>query len=261
MTGSDRPAAEGLAPGHFPGSPVEAGHVEPVPRRVRGRLGGEWVFDSCQALYLWEHPYYPRFYLPEADVRTGLLVDDGITEVTTAGSVELCTLRAGGHERPGAVQRLSGPSDASLVGTYRFEWSALDHWFEEDEEVFVHPRSPYVRVDALRSARSVRVELAGTVLAEAPGCVVVFETGLPPRRYLERTAVDWAHLEAVDTVTRCPYKGTTSAYWTARVGETVAEDVAWSYDFPTRQLTPVAGLVCFLDEQVDLFVDGVPQRS
>ena len=40
-----------------------------------------------------------------------------------------------------------------LGGTVRFEWAALDAWFEEDEQVFVHPRSPYVRVDALRSTR------------------------------------------------------------------------------------------------------------
>lgn len=261
MTGADRPAAEGLAPGHFPASPVRTGHVEPAPRRVRGRLGGEWLFDSTRALYVWEHPYYPRLYLPAEDVRTDLLVDEGDTEVTGAGSVELRTIRAGGCERPGAVQLLTGPTDEALTGTCRFEWGALDHWFEEDEEIFVHPRSPYVRVDALRSSRPVRIELAGTVLAEAPGCVVVFETGLPPRRYLENTAVHWDHLEAVGTVTECPYKGTTSGYWTARVGGTVAEDVAWCYDFPTGQLTPVAGLVGFLDEQVDVFVDGIRHRA
>ena len=38
-----------------------------------------------------------------------------------------------------------------------------------------------MRVDALRSSRSVRVELDGVVLAEAPTTVMVFETGLPTR--------------------------------------------------------------------------------
>ncbi len=56
------------------------------------------------------------------------------------------------------------PTDG-LSGTVRFDWDALDAWFEEDEQVFVHPRSPYVRVDAVRSTRSVRVELDGVVLA------------------------------------------------------------------------------------------------
>ena len=48
-----------------------------------------------------------------------------------------------------------------LDGHLRCEWDALDAWFEEDEQVFVHPRNPYVRVDALRSSRPVRVELDG----------------------------------------------------------------------------------------------------
>ncbi|MBJ7472726.1 MAG: hypothetical protein JHD16_15580, partial [Solirubrobacteraceae bacterium] len=34
-------------------------------------------------------------------------------------------------------------------------------------------------------------------------------------------------------------------------------DLAWSYDFPTRQLLPIAGLVAFYNEQVDTFVDDV----
>ena len=33
----------------------------------------------------------------------------------------------------------------------RFQWDALDSWFEEDEEVFVHPRNPYARCDAIKS--------------------------------------------------------------------------------------------------------------
>ena len=45
--------------------------------------------------------------------------------------------------------------------------------------MFVHPRSPYVRVDALRSSRTVRIELEGVVLAESWAPVLVFETGLP----------------------------------------------------------------------------------
>ena len=46
-----------------------------------------------------------------------------------------------------------------------------------------------------------------------------------------------------DTVTACPYKGTTTRYWTAQVGGASHPDIAWSYDFPTRQLLPIAGLM------------------
>ena len=83
---------------------------------------------------------------------------------------------------------------------------------QEDEQVFVHPRDPYTGVDALRSTRHVRVELDGTVVAESASPVLVFETGLPTRYYLNRTEVDFTHLAPTDTVTACPYKGITSGY-------------------------------------------------
>ena len=74
------------------------------------------------------------------------------------------------------------------------EWAALDAWFEEDEQVFVHPRNPYTRVDALRSSRTVRVEFAGRLLAESAATVMVFETGLPTRYYFDRSSVDFKRL-------------------------------------------------------------------
>jgi len=39
----------------------------------------------------------------------------------------------------------------------RFDWNAMDGWFEEDEEVFVHPHDPYTRIDILHSSRPVEV--------------------------------------------------------------------------------------------------------
>jgi uncharacterized protein (DUF427 family) len=111
-------------------------------------------------------------------------------------------------------------------------------------------------VDALRSTRTVRVERNGVVLAESSSPVLLFETGLPTRYYLNRTAVDFSKLEPSDTVTSCPYKGTTSGYWSARVGGRLHPDLAWCYDFPTREVQPIAGLIAFYNERVDLFVDG-----
>ncbi len=60
-----------------------------------------------------------------------------------------------------------------------------------------------------------------------------------------------------DTVTACPYKGTTSGYWSAQVDGRVHPDIAWTYDFPTRDVLPIAGLVAFYNEKLDIFVDGV----
>jgi uncharacterized protein (DUF427 family) len=144
----------------------------------------------------------------------------------------------------------------ALHGTVRFEWEALDAWFEEDEPVFVHPRSPYSRVDAVRSSSSVRVELEGVVLAEAPRCVKVFETGLPTRYYLDRPYVDFTRLRHSGTVTSCPYKGTTSGYWSFDGEAATHDDIAWAYDLPTAQVNGIAGMVAFFNERVDLYVDG-----
>jgi len=120
----------------------------------------------------------------------------------------------------------------------------------------VHPRDPYTRVDALRSTRRIQIELAGVVLAESTSPVLVFETGLPTRYYLNQTEVDFSHLTASDTVTGCPYKGTTSGYWTAEIGDRIYQDIAWMYSFPTHHLAPIAGLVAFYNEKVDLVLDG-----
>ena len=98
-----------------------------------------------------------------------------------------------------------------LADRARFEWDSLDAWFEEDEQVFVHPRDPYTRVDALRSTRTVRVELEGVVLAESSSSVLVFETGLPTRYYLNRPEVDFTRLAPAGTVAACPTRAPPAA--------------------------------------------------
>jgi len=240
----------------YPAMITPVNHVEPGPRRVRAMLGGETVLDTTRAMYVWESVYYPQYYIPLADIRAELLVAEGFRQHSPRGEVELHGLQVGEARRAHAVRVLRDSSVAGLSSTARFEWDALDAWFEEDERVFVHPRNPYVRVDALRSTRRVRVELDGAVLAESGSPVLVFETGLPTRYYLNRTDVDFSQLTPTDTVTACPYKGTTSGYWSARVGGEEHPDLAWSYDFPARELLPIAGLIAFYNERVDILLDG-----
>ena len=242
----------------YPAAIITVNHVEAVPRRIRAFLGGEKVLDTMRARYVWEWPPYPQYYIPLADVRQDLLEPEGHTQQTGRGAVELHGLRVGDLHRPRAAKVLAESPIAGLSGTVRFDWAALDAWFEEDEQVFVHPRNPYSRVDALRSNRPVRVELDGVVLADACSSVMVFETGLPTRYYFSRTDVDFTYLIPTATVTACPYKGTTSGYWSVRAGGTVHTDLAWSYDFPTRQLLPIAGMVAFYNEKVDITLDGQP---
>ena len=240
----------------YPAMIAEVNRVEPAPRRVRAFLGGALVFDTTRALYVWESPSYPQYYVPLADVRRDLLVEEGTAQQSERGLVDVCGLRVGDAHRPHAARVLRASHLEELSGTVRFEWASLDAWFEEDERIFVHPRNPYVRVDALRSTRRVRIELDGAVLGESSSPVMVFETGLPTRYYLNRTEIDLDRLLPTDTVTACPYKGTTSGYWSVRTDEGVHRDLAWSYEFPTREVQPIAGLIAFYNERVDVFVDG-----
>jgi uncharacterized protein (DUF427 family) len=238
----------------YPTMIATVNHVEPVPRRIRAFLAGQAVLDTRRAVYVWEWPYYPQYYIPAADVAPGVLVPEDHTQHSSRGKVELHALRAGGAYRPRAAKLLADSPIEGLSDTVRFEWAALDAWLEEDEQVFVHPRNPYVRVDALRSTRPVRVELEGAVLAESPSPVMVLETGLPTRYYINRTEINFEHLIPTSTVTECAYKG--SGYWSIRVRDTVHPDLAWTYDFPTRQLSPIAGLIAFYNEKVDIYLGG-----
>ncbi len=243
----------------YPQALVDPGHVEPVPRRIRAELGGQVVLDTTRAIYMWEWPLYPQFHIPSQDVDARALIDGGPAHHLRHGTVVTVGLSAGGVQRPKAGRRYLESPIAEIVGHIRFEWDALDAWFEEDEQVFVHPRNPYVRVDALRSTRNVRIERDGFVLAESDAPVLVFETGVPTRYYLDRSAIDFSRLRASDTVTACPYKGVTTGYWSVAIGDALHRDFAWTYSFPTRQLLPIAGLIAFYNEQVDIFLDGAQQ--
>lgn len=243
----------------YPESIAATNHVEPVPRRVRGFVDGKVVFDTHRALYVWEFPPYPQFYIPRGAVDESLLVDEDRTQQTRRGKVQVYGVSTPDGPREASARLYTESEIEPIIGHFRFDWDAVDEWFEEDEEIFVHPRNPYARTDVLRSTKQVRVELDGVVLAETSSPLILFETGLPPRYYLNRTDVRWEHLRATDTVTSCPYKGTTSDYWSVEVNGTVHHDLAWSYEFPTREVLPIKGQVAFFDEKVDVFLDGVRQ--
>lgn len=229
--------------------------VEHGAKRVRAVLGGEVVADTTNVRLVWEKPHYPTYYFPAADVRADALADTGETRERPAGTAHQFDVHAGGRTAPGAAQRFDDSPVALLAGTVRLSWQAMDAWFEEDEEVYVHPRDPYTRVDVLQSSRHVRVEVDGVTVADSHQPRMLFETGLPPRFYLPKTDVRMDLLSPTDTATRCPYKGTAS-YYAVRGGAGRRDDLAWWYQHPTLEASKVAGYVCFYDEQVDTYVDG-----
>lgn len=244
----------------YPRMIAAVNHVEPVPRRIRAVAGGRVVIDTTRAHYVWEVPNYPQYYIPVDEIAADLLDDEDRTLRLPQGDARRHALRVGEDRRAGAARVFGSVAAPGVEHTVRFAWDAMDAWYEEDEQVFVHPRNPYTRVDALRSRRHVRIESHGIVLAETSNPVLLFETGLPTRYYIDRTEVDFAHLAHTDTVTECPYKGRTRDYWSIRIGDSVQDDLAWSYTFPTRQVLPIAGMIAFYDERVDVTVDGVLQE-
>lgn len=86
----------------YPQMIAPVNHIEPVPRRVRAVLGEVTVLDTTAALYVWEWPYYPRYYIPLADVNCDVLVDEDYAEHLCRGPARRYGLRVGESSRPGA---------------------------------------------------------------------------------------------------------------------------------------------------------------
>jgi uncharacterized protein (DUF427 family) len=232
----------------------------PAQRRIRAYLGGEAVVDTVDALYVWEGPHYPQWYLPLADVADGAFIPTGTeTRSPSRGTATHYTIKAGGKEAVDAAWRYTDSPIEELRDRVRIDWNAMDAWFEEDEEAIVHPRDPAARIAILPSSRHVVVSVDGVVVAESTHPTFLHETGLPMRTYLPKTDVRMDLLTPTDTSSMCPYKGTAS-YWTLRLPNGAEHaDLAWSYPTPLRESAPIAGLVAFYDTKVDVTIDGVPQ--
>ncbi len=58
--------------------------IEDGPKRVRTYLGGELIADTKRPKLVWEVPYYPAYYFPQADARMELLSPNGHTRRSTS---------------------------------------------------------------------------------------------------------------------------------------------------------------------------------
>jgi len=229
--------------------------IEQGPKRVRAYLGGELVADTKAPFLVWEWPYYPTYYIPAADVRAELVPAGQTEHSPSRGEGQVCHIKVAGAAADGAALRYPDSPIEALRDLVRLDWQSMTEWFEEDEPVYTHPRDPYSRVDILASSRRVRVEIDGVTVAESGQPRILFETGLPPRYYLPLTDVRMDLLRPSDTQTHCPYKGT-AAYWSVDTGRAVRPDVVWIYRTPLAESQKIAGLACFYDEKVDVYLDG-----
>jgi uncharacterized protein (DUF427 family) len=245
-----------------PPAPGKSLYLEPTPKRIRVVVGDEIVADSRRATMLHESGQQPIYYFPPEDVRMDLLEpSDRRTHCPKKGDASYYTIRAGDSVVADGAwyypEPIAGaPSIKDLIAFY---WNRMDHWFEEAEEVFGHPRDPYHRLDIRRSDRNVRVSLDGARLAETTRAMALFESNLPTRWYMPAEDIV-AELEPSEKTTFCPYKGTAS-YCSVRLPSgDVAEDLSWTYTEPFPEALPVQGLLCFFNERVDLELDAELQE-
>ncbi|TDC46687.1 DUF427 domain-containing protein [Jiangella ureilytica] len=251
---------------------------EPSPKRIRAVLGGDTWADTVAGMVVWEpRRIVPGYAIPEADLDAepipagpasaeaeehpvqvhagGPPVLDPRTPFsvrTTQG--EPLSLRRGSVVLDGAGFR---PADPDLAGYVILDWSAFDQWFEEDDEVFAHPRDPFKRIDVRSSSRHVVISVDGVVLAETTRARLLFETHLPTRTYVPRSDVRLQLLEPSETRSWCAYKGH-ARYWSARIGGELHRNLAWSYEDPLSDGVEVKDHITFFDEKVDVTVDSTP---
>lgn len=203
----------------FPAIPDGAVFIEPHPRRVQAVLNGHTVIDTEAALMVHrrDHPLSYAFAANEID---GLPTEPV-------------------PEKPGYV---------------RVPWDAVDSWVEEGRTLVHYPPNPYHRVDCLPTNRGLRVSVGGTVLVDTVDTVIVYETSLAPRLYVDPSAVRTYLLRRSETTSYCNYKGH-ATYWSAVVGEQVFEDVAWSYPETLPESSAITGFLSFDDTRADVLAE------
>ena len=223
-------------------------------KRVRAYLGTELVADTKAPLLVWEIPNYPAYYIPVADVRAELMVRGEFERRPRLGEAELLDVKAGQATAARAARRYRDSPVAELRDAVRLDWAAMTEWLEEDELVYAHPRDPYKRVDILASSRRVRIELDGVTVAESDQPRMLFETGLPVRYYLPLTHPDGS-APAVGPEHAVPVQGD-GQLLVGRHRRPVHPDLIWMYRTPLPESQKIAGLACFYNERISLYVDG-----
>ncbi len=236
-------------------------YFEDCAKRVRAVFDGETVVDSRRTKILHETGHLPVYYFPEEDLRKDLLEPtDHRTHCPFKGDAAYWLVKVEDRTAENAVWGYPEPQEDAppIVGYVAFYHDAMDHWFEEDEEIIGHPHDPYHRVDVLESSRHVTARVNGEVVAETDRPKILFETGLPPRYYFPPEDARTELLVESETKTVCPYKGVGS-HWSAEVDGERVEDAAWGYPKPLPEAQKVEGHLCFYDNKAELEVDGERQ--
>ncbi len=120
------------------------------------------------------------------------------------------------------------------------------------ESVWDYPRPPRLE----DTTRRIQVIFNGVTLADTHQAKRVLETSHPPVYYIPPEDIKQEYLIPSDRTTFCEWKGR-GAYYTVRVGEKQAIEVAWYYPQPTTAFLPIKNYVAFYASPMDAcYVDG-----
>ena len=233
--------------------------LAPCAKRLRATFGGATLFDTERALVMCETGHVALYYVPRDDADMALFARTASDSwCPFKGRASYYTVSGGGREARDAAWSYEAPFDecAAIAGHLAFYWDRLDRWLEEDEEVFVHARDPFVRIDILASRRKVEVIAGGERVAASEDALFLFETDLPTRYYLPPQDVRAELLAPSRHRSACPYKGR-ARYHHLKVGGRVVEDAAWFYPEPLDEVGRIRGRLCFYPDKVDaILIDG-----
>jgi uncharacterized protein (DUF427 family) len=234
----------------------------PTPKRLRVMVGKAVVADTHNALVMYESDHLPVYYFPIADVEDAYLMPSTtVTDSPFKGVATHYSLNTGETLVEDAGWRYLDPPPACppIADYMAFYWPKMNQWFEEDEEIFVHARDPFRRVDCLPSSRRIEVFVGGEKVADSKRGTFLFETGQPTRYYLPIADTRLDLLSPSRYQSRCPYKGIASYYHLTIAGKR-HDNLVWYYPDPVHESARIKGLVSFYNEFVDrILIDGVEQ--
>jgi len=202
-----------------PPVPADVVYIEPHPRRIQAIKDGRPVIDTERALMMHRRGR-PLSYVFPAD----------------------------------EVGDLPNEPEPEAPGFVRVPWDAVDTWLEEGRKLVHYPPNPYHRVDCRPTKRRLRVSINGTVLVDTDDTIILFETALEPRLYVDPAYVRTDVLRRTDTSSYCNYKGF-ATYWAVVLGDRVIEDIAWSYADPPPESLPIKGFLSFDADRFDVVAE------
>ena len=97
---------------------------------------------------------------------------------------------------------------------------------------------------------SVRVTVAGRIVAESTRALRLEEKGYPPVYYLPRSDADMSLLVRTTHYTYCPYKGDCT-YYSIPIGGTKSEHAVWAYEKPHQSVARIREHLAFYPTRVD----------